>query len=86
MTAADPGREFAFNRRGPGIGSYTWRYRFEPTSTGTKLTESYDVERHISSLMNWVTEKWVGSSDRDVDLHDGMTTTLQRIKAAAEVG
>jgi hypothetical protein len=34
--------------------------------------------------MNWLTEKLVGTTDRDADLHDGMTTTLQRIKAAAE--
>ena len=36
--------------------------------------------------MNWLTEKWVGAADRDADLRDGMTTTLQRIKAAAETG
>lgn len=84
VTAAEPGREFAFNRSGPGMGSYTWRYRLEPTAKGTTLTESYDVDRHIPSVMNWLTEKWVGSADRDADLSDGMTTTLQRIKAAAE--
>jgi hypothetical protein len=84
VTAARPGREFAFNRSGPGIGSYTWRYVFEPTPAGTRLTESYQVERPISPAMAWLTAKWVGSSDRDVDLREGMTTTLARIKAAAE--
>jgi uncharacterized protein YndB with AHSA1/START domain len=83
VTAAEPGLEFAFNRSGPGIGSYTWRYRLEPTATGTRLTESYDADPPVPQPMSWVTEKWVGS-DRDADLHDGMTTTLQRIKAAAE--
>jgi hypothetical protein len=34
--------------------------------------------------MNWLTEKWVGSNDRDADLHSGMITTLSRLKAAAE--
>jgi hypothetical protein len=34
--------------------------------------------------MNWLTMKWTGSQDRDDDLHVGMTTTLTRIKAAAE--
>ena len=68
------------------MGSYTWRYRLEPTSTGTTLTESYDAEPPVPKPMSWLTEKWVGSSDRDADLHDGMTTTLQRIKAAAEIG
>ena len=84
VTVAEPGREFAFNRSGPGIGSYTWRYRLEPTAGGTRLTESYDVERPLPKLMSWMTEKWVGSHDRDADLRDGMETTLQRIKAAAE--
>ena len=86
VTAADPGREFAFNRSGPGIGSYTWRYVFEPTATGTRLTESYDVERPLPKIMSWMTEKWVGSDDRDADLSEGMHTTLARIKAAAEAG
>ncbi len=84
VTAAEPSLEFAFNRRGPGMGSYTWRYRLEPTATGTRLTESYDADPPVPKLMSWLTEKWVGSSDRDADLHGGMTTTLQRIKAAAE--
>ena len=84
VTAADPGNEFAFNRSGPGIGSYTWRYVFEPIPTGTKLTESFDAERPLAKAMSWITMKWTGSADRDADLHEGMVTTLGRIKAAAE--
>lgn len=84
VTAAVSGREFAFNRSGPGIGSYTWRYDVEPTPSGTKLTESFTAERPLSKAMSWLTMKWTGSADRDVDLHDGMLTTLSRIKAAAE--
>ena len=86
VTVADPGREFAFNRSGPGIGSYTWRYVLRPaaTGTGTTVTESYDVEKPLPAAMSWLTEKWVGSDDRDADLRSGMATTLQRIKAAAE--
>ena len=86
VTAADPGREFAFNRSGPGIGSYTWRFVLEPTATGTRVTESYDVERPLPKAMAWLTARWVGSSDRDADLREGMQTTLARIKAAAEAG
>ena len=84
VTAADPGREFAFNRSGSGIGSYTWRYVLEPTASGTRLTESYDVDRPLPQVMAWLTGKWVGSADRDADLRRGMLTTLERIKAAAE--
>ena len=84
VTVAEPGREFAFNRSGPGIGSYTWRYVLEPTTTGTRLTESFDAERPLGKTMSWLTMKWTGSQDRDEDLRAGMTTTLARIKAAAE--
>ena len=84
VTAADPGREFAFNRSGPGVGSYTWRYVLEPTATGTRLTESFDAERPLGAAMSWITMRWTGSADRDADLHAGMTTTIARIKAAAE--
>lgn len=84
ITAAEPGRKFAFNRSGPGIGSYTWSYVFEPSATGTRLTESYDAERPLPAAMSWITEKWVGSHDRDAELREGMQTTLARIKAAAE--
>jgi len=84
VTVADPGREFAFNRSGVGIGSYTWRYALEPTPTGTRVTESFDAERPLSKAMTWLTMKWTGSKDRDDDLRRGMTTTLGRIKAAAE--
>jgi hypothetical protein len=84
VTVADPGREFAFRRTGPAIGSYTWRYVFEPTASGTRVTESFDAERVLGPVMTWVTEKWTGSDDRDADLRRGMTETLSRVKAAAE--
>ena len=84
VTVADPGSAFAFNRSGPGIGSYTWRYDLEPIEGGTRLTESFTADRPLGSAMTWLTMKWTGSEDRDADLHQGMLTTLSRIKAAAE--
>ena len=84
VTMAEPARVFAFNRSGPGIGSYTWRYDLEPTSTGTRLTESFTAERPLGRAMTWLTMKWTGSEDRDADLREGMVTTLSRIKSAAE--
>ena len=84
VVVADRGREFAFNRAGLGIGSYTWRYVLEPTATGTRVTESFDAERPLGAAMTWITEKWTGSSDRDADLRSGMITTLSRIKTTAE--
>jgi hypothetical protein len=86
VTVADPGREFAFNRSGPGIGSYTWRYVLTPTPDGTRVTESFDADKLLGPVMTWLTEKWTGSPDRDADLRRGMTTTLARLKQAAEAG
>lgn len=80
VTVADPGREFAYNRKGPGIGSYTFRYVFESTADGARVTESYNAEKPLGPLMTKLTELRTGSKDRDADLHDGMTTTLARIK------
>ena len=65
----EPGREFAFNRSGPGIGSYTFRYVMEPTSAGTRLTGSFDAER-----MEETTELLVGVfADLDTEIADGLT-------------
>jgi carbon monoxide dehydrogenase subunit G len=84
VTVAEPGHEFAFNRNGLGIGSYTWRYLMEPTNAGTRVTESFDAEHPLGPAMTWITEKWTGSTDRDSDLHRGMVETLARLKAEAE--
>src|ERR1700675_2067194 len=37
ITASDPGREFAFRTFFKGAESTRWRYRFEPTPTGTMV-------------------------------------------------
>jgi uncharacterized protein YndB with AHSA1/START domain len=84
VVEAEPGKAFAFNRSGPGVGSYTWRYVAEAIPNGTKLTESFTAERPLGAAMTWITMKWTGSADRDVDLHSGMVATLSNIKAAAE--
>jgi hypothetical protein len=83
VEVADPGREFAFSRRERTGGEVLWRYRFEAAGTGTTLTESYEVTRPIPrpSYVLW----WIGGArDRVGALRQGMETTLQRLKAAAE--
>lgn len=84
VTVAEAGESSPSTGRGPGIGSYTWRYVFEPTPTGTRITDSYKAERPVPKAMNRLTEIWVGSRDRDADLREGMKMTLERIKTAAE--
>jgi ligand-binding SRPBCC domain-containing protein len=84
VTAADPGREFAFTRTEPFAGSIAWRYRFEPADGGTRVIESYEVERPVSRLCWLVIEKVFRGGNRRETLRAGMRTTLERLRVAAE--
>ncbi len=79
VVAADAGREFAFD-----VGADTrWTYRFEPDGTGTKLSESLTMLRDLKWYYG-IAHRLMGVKDRRVDLEQGMTTTLGRIKAVVE--
>jgi hypothetical protein len=84
VTAADPGREFAFRRTEPFAGSIAWRYRFEPVEQGTRVVESYEVERPVTRLGWFVIEKVFRGGDRREALRAGMRTSLERLRVAAE--
>lgn len=82
VLAADPGREFAFITDEGGRESTAWRYRFEPLAPSrTRVTESYEVR--------WI-PTWARILDVPTNRHkqllEGMGTTLERLKAAAEAG
>ena len=84
VTVADPGSEFAFTRTELGGGTMLWRYRFEPEGTGTRVTESYETVRPLTAFMWFVIERVCGRHDRRSDLRDGMTKTLERVRAVVE--
>ena len=84
VRVADPGREFAFARTEPFAGTVLWRYRLEPVEGGTRVVESYEVERPITRLGWFVIERVFRAGDRRTALREGMTTTLERLRAAAE--
>jgi uncharacterized protein YndB with AHSA1/START domain len=81
ITTANRGREFAFTviHDETGRDETRWRYRCEPSSTGTLLTESFDFV--WCPLRNRVTELFI---PRGWQLDRGIQQTLQRIKTAAE--
>jgi hypothetical protein len=83
VTVADPGREFAFARTEPFAGTIAWRYRFEPVDGGTRVTESYEVQRPITRIGWFVIERVFRAGDRRAALHEGMRTTLERLRVAA---
>jgi uncharacterized protein YndB with AHSA1/START domain len=76
---ADPGRAFAFKVRDSGA---RWAYRFEPTDTGCRVTETRELgdKPLIAKVFNVV----MGPGKRDDTVIAGMTKTLERLKAAAE--
>jgi hypothetical protein len=84
VTAAEPGREFAWGRTERFAGTLTWRYRFEPVEGGTRVIESYEVERPVSRLGWFFIEKIYRAGSRRDELRAGMRTTLARLRATAE--
>ena len=82
VTAADPGREFAFTTQ-PGIinkDSTKWRYRFEPANGGTAVTESYEVAQRPRLFIRAV----MALAGRSGDLEPALHETLARLKTAAD--
>lgn len=83
VTASDPGRGFAFRTFFRGVESTRWRYQLEPTSTGTLVTESYEVV---------VMPRWVQLLHHIPGMHakarrdarNNMTSTLACLRKAAE--
>jgi ligand-binding SRPBCC domain-containing protein len=84
ITEADPGRAFAWVRIEPLAGRIAWRYRFEAVDGGTRVIESYDVEKPVSRLGWFVIERLFQGGDRRAALRAGMRATLERLKDAAE--
>jgi hypothetical protein len=85
VTVVEPARTFAIERTERFAGTVEWRYEFEAENGGTKLTESYRVKRPISRIGWFLIGVLFARKDRRADLRAGMHTTLERIRAAAEV-
>ena len=84
VTAAIPGREFAFSRTEPFAGTLLWRYTFVPQNGGTQVTESYEVTKPVTRLGWFIIERIFKAGDVPAGLRAGMQTTLERLRAAAE--
>jgi uncharacterized protein YndB with AHSA1/START domain len=81
VTAADPGREFAFSVAGlGGSTANTWRYSLEPAADGTDVTESFAMPATLPNRLYWL----LGGPARLRTNLNGMRTTLERIKAVVE--
>ncbi|WP_067852084.1 SRPBCC family protein [Nocardia shimofusensis] len=82
IVSYDPERELAFRMNENGT---TWSFTLEPTATGTRLTQRRDASAGVPWPIRKAIDVFFGSETSfEKDLVGGMTTTLARIKAAAE--
>ena len=85
VTASEPSRVFSFSTEFKGAESTRWRYQVEPSGSGTRLTEAYEVV----SYPRWVRlfRSLPGAAAKsERDTQQNISTSLDRIKAIAEDG
>jgi hypothetical protein len=81
VTVAERGRCFEFVTR-PDEGPYVrWTYRLEPSGTGTRVTEIWDVEQLPPAMQN-ATQEQLDARARYTE--EMLIKTLAAIKATAE--
>lgn len=84
VVTAERGSEFAFTRTEPGGGTIRWSYRFEPGPDATTTTElGYQVLKPVPVLLHLALRALFGVRDLRADLHQNMTTSLDRLAAIA---
>jgi hypothetical protein len=82
VTAADPGRRFAFDVTFGPAAIATWAYDIEPDHNGCVVTESWS-DRRVGA-MRLASMPVMGIRDRGAHNRRGMVATLAALKAAAE--
>ena len=82
VTAAEPGRRFAFDVRWGLWEISRWSYVIEPSDDGCRVTESW-ADKRVTALR--VTSPVVmGITDRAAHNRTGMAATLAALKLTAE--
>jgi uncharacterized protein YndB with AHSA1/START domain len=81
VTAADPGRRFAFTVTLLGVPVAEWAYDLEPQGGGTLVRESTTDRR--SRFLVVTSPLATGVRDREARNRAGMRTTLERLAALA---
>lgn len=82
VTAADPGRRFAFDVHFAAVPISTWEYTFTAADGGCLVTESWSDRR--PGWMRKLSGPVMDIPDRESHNRDGMEKTLQALKNAAE--
>ena len=81
VAEAEPGKVFAFEVAAGPLKVARWEYRFEPTSTGCKVTETWTD--HRGRFLKLTGTLASGVSDRATHNRAGMEQTLDRLAEAA---
>ena len=82
VTAAEPGRRFAFDVSWGPWAISQWSYTIEPTDDGCRVTEAW-VDKRTTALRVG-SPVVMGISDRAAHNRANMEATLAALKAAAE--
>jgi len=82
VTAAVPGRRFAFDVDFAGVPIARWAYDLEPSSTGCIVTESWE-DRRVGAL-RVASVPIMGIADRAGHNRRSMRATLTALRLAAE--
>jgi hypothetical protein len=82
VTAAEPGREFTFDTTFWGIPVSRWRYTFEPTGAGCRVTESWEDRR--PGWFKGPAGLATGVLDREQMTGGSIEHTLARLKTVLE--
>ncbi len=82
ITEFVPERKLAFRVNENGT---VWSYELEPTATGTRVVETRHAENGVKPASSMLVNAFMGGvPEFEVELLEGMNTSLARIKAAAE--
>jgi uncharacterized protein YndB with AHSA1/START domain len=84
VTAADPGRRFAFAVKSGPLGVATWEYTITPTDGGCHVRETWTDDRGV--IIKVLGKVVTGVDDRETHNRAGMEQTLDALAAAAEQG
>jgi uncharacterized protein YndB with AHSA1/START domain len=82
VTAADPGRRFAFDVDFAGVAVSTWSYDLAAAPIGCTVTESWTDRRPL--VLRVASVPVMGVADRDGHNRRGMEATLEAVARAAE--
>jgi uncharacterized protein YndB with AHSA1/START domain len=80
VTAAAPGKRFAFLVKAGPFNVAEWAYDFEPTTDGCRVTETWTDRRN--GLTKALSKRVSGVNDRASHNEKGMADTLERLAAA----